>query len=81
MRSPDTDGDIAVQEGQNIHQRNKDKSYNIIKSRIESILNSMTAQDYQRLSEEGVQVESLTIESLVFAVQLIKDYTMIPKLP
>ena len=75
LRSPDTDGDIMLsRKGQNIHQRNKDKSYNIIKSRIESILNSMTAQDYQRLSEEGVQVESLTFESLVFAVQLIKDY-------
>ena len=34
----------------------------------------MTAQDYQKLYEEGFKPEDLTIEALSEAIQVIKEY-------
>jgi len=36
----------------------------------------MTAQDYKSLSDEGFQVEELTVKSLAANLQLIKDYQL-----
>lgn len=75
LRRPDTDKELLLsRKGRFQSQRRKDESFHKIKNRIENILNRMTAQDYKRLSEEGYQVEDLTIESLALAVQLIKDH-------
>lgn len=75
LRSPEIDANIILSKKEHyINQRNKDESYLKIKGWIEKIINSMTAQDYKRFSDAGFQVEELTIESLTFALQLIKDY-------
>lgn len=59
------------------HNNQQRKQDNNVKTRamIEGLLSKMTAQDYQKLSEEGFKPEDLTIEALSFAVQLIKDYS------
>lgn len=53
----------------------KKESHNNAKGMIEGLLNRMTARDYQKLYEEGFRPEDLTIESLTFALSLIKEYT------
>lgn len=75
LRSPDTDKELLMsRKGHNQNQRRKDESFHKIKNEIENIINRMTAQDYKRISDEGFKVEDLTIESLAFAVKLVKDY-------
>ncbi len=73
----DTDGQLILsRRGQDINGQKREKSYQEAKDLIESILNRMTAQDYKSLSDEGFQVEELTVKSLAANLQLIKDYQL-----
>lgn len=75
LKNPDTDVEIMLsQRGRNISQKIKDDYIKEIKKYIEDILNSLTEQDYKMLAQEGYQVEDLTVDSLLYTIQLIKNY-------
>lgn len=71
----DTDGKLMLsRKGQHISGQKRDEYYQKTKNLIENVFSRMTVQDYERLSDAGFQVEELTIESLSFNLQLIKDF-------
>ena len=72
---PNTDGFLMLsRKGQYQNKRQRDEYYKDIKNSLNEILNRMTTQDYMKLSEAGFEVEDLTIESLLSAVDLIKGF-------
>lgn len=74
-RRLNTDGAIMLSRKEVYEKRRKkDEHFNEIKNRIDDILNRMTDKDYKRLSEAGFKAEDLNVESLAFAVDLIKEY-------
>lgn len=78
VRSSDPDGKLVLSMKDNdISQKRKDEYFQTIKNYIEAILNRMTEQDYIMLFNEGFKAEDLTIESLVSAIQTIKEYGII----
>ncbi|NLJ96689.1 MAG: flagellar hook-length control protein FliK [Clostridiales bacterium] len=72
---PNTDGVFMLSKKESYEsRRKKDEYFKELKSCIDNILNRMTEKDYARLSESGLKIEDLTVESLAIAVDLIKEY-------
>ena len=71
---PKTDGLIILsRKGYHQNKEKQNEYFKKIKNSLNDILSRMTEQDYMKISEAGFDVQDITIESLSFAIDLIKE--------